>query len=454
MCKIFCGSKDCEECFERSFASHPKARWWSDKNELKPWQISKGSNKKIYFDCDKCNHYFSSTLCNILGGNWCPFCSHRKLCDNDDCGECFNRSFASHEKSKYWSNKNKLIPRQVFLNSNNKFDFKCDKCIHYFTALLSSISSDKKPTWCPYCFRKKLCDNNDCDDCFNKSFASHEKSKYWSSRNDVFPRFIFKSAKNKYYFNCNNCNHEFNSSIYHVTSTKLPRWCPYCTNQQLCDNIDCDICFNKSFASHEKSKFLTDKNINPRYIFKNSNKKYEFTCEDCNGIFNSVLSGVTRQYITSSWCPYCVNKTEKKLFDYLSKEYLDINRQYKPEWCISNVSKRFLPFDFFIPSLNIIIEIDGKQHFKQVLNWDNPKHTQSKDLYKMKKAYDNGISVIRIPCNFIWEDCYFKTYKNKLKENLYLRDQPEIIYLCDDDRYDHFKDFNFDEDNLLEIIPK
>ena len=119
------------------------------------------------------------------------------------------------------------------------------------------------------CNQRVLCKNESCEVCYNRSFASHEKSKYWSSRNDVFPRFIFKSAKNKYYFNCNNCNHEFNSSIYHVTSTKLPRWCPYCTNKQLCDNIDCDICFNKSFESHEKSKFLTDKNINPRYIFKN-----------------------------------------------------------------------------------------------------------------------------------------------------------------------------------------
>ena len=33
--------------FEKSFASHEKAKYWSDKNEVKPFQISKGTDKNI-----------------------------------------------------------------------------------------------------------------------------------------------------------------------------------------------------------------------------------------------------------------------------------------------------------------------------------------------------------------------------------------------------------------------
>ena len=34
--------------YERSFASHPKAIYWSDKNgDIKPRDISEGSNKNI-----------------------------------------------------------------------------------------------------------------------------------------------------------------------------------------------------------------------------------------------------------------------------------------------------------------------------------------------------------------------------------------------------------------------
>ena len=35
--------------FEKSFASHDKAKYWSNKNELKPNEVSKGSDKKNLF---------------------------------------------------------------------------------------------------------------------------------------------------------------------------------------------------------------------------------------------------------------------------------------------------------------------------------------------------------------------------------------------------------------------
>lgn len=40
--------------------------------------------------------------------------------------------------------------------------------------------------------------------------------------------------------------------------------------KQLCENEKCVECFNKSFASSEKSKFL--QNANPRLIYKHSEK--------------------------------------------------------------------------------------------------------------------------------------------------------------------------------------
>ena len=54
--------------------------------------------------------------------SWCPYCANKDLCDeNKDCKQCYHKSFASHEKSKYWSDKNELKPINVFLNSNLKY---------------------------------------------------------------------------------------------------------------------------------------------------------------------------------------------------------------------------------------------------------------------------------------------------------------------------------------------
>ena len=443
MCKIFCGSKDCEECFERSFASHPKAGWWSDRNELKSYEVLKKSGKKFEFKCDTCYHYFSSALYSFSDSKrGCPFCYHQKLCENEDCKLCFEKSFASHEKSKYLSDKT-INPRLIFKKSNSKYYFDCNICNHTFSTALNNISH-KNPRWCPFCSHQKLCGNKHCFYCFENSFASNEKSKYMIDKID--PITIALKSDKSFNFECGNCLHIFKSDPNHISRGK---WCPYCCwpRSKICKDTHCKHCKTRTFSTHEKSKYWSENNEKqPSEVFLQSSLKYEFKCDEGH-YFKSQLNWIVK----GQWCPKCKNKTELKFFDWILTIYPDTIHQYKTEWCMS---KRKLPFDFFIPSLNIIIEIDGNQHFKQILNWDNPEYTQSRDLYKMKKAYDNNMTVIRIPYEFIWKDCHFKKYKNKLKEKLYLRDRPEIIYLCDDNRYDHFKNFNFDGDILPEIIPK
>jgi hypothetical protein len=98
--------------FENSFASHEKAKYWSDKNELKPNEITKGSSKKFWFNCNECGHEFLQSPNNISTNSWCAYCNSYKLCDNTECKICFEKSFASHEKAKYWNTKNELPARQ------------------------------------------------------------------------------------------------------------------------------------------------------------------------------------------------------------------------------------------------------------------------------------------------------------------------------------------------------
>jgi formylmethanofuran dehydrogenase subunit E len=72
----------------------------------------------------------------------------------------FEKSFASHEKSKYWSDKNELKPYNVKINSRIKYLFNCDKCNHEFLRPLNKIYNDKEH--CSYCVipSKLLCNNN------------------------------------------------------------------------------------------------------------------------------------------------------------------------------------------------------------------------------------------------------------------------------------------------------
>ena len=511
-----CGNANCINCFEKSFASHPRANsWLAEKNGIDAIKVSKNSNNKYWLKCFDCNHEFYSVLATISKGVWCPFCSNTELCDNLECNMCLEKSFASHPKSQYWSDKNGLTARQVFKSSSKKFIFNCDKdiqiCGHDFKASLNNIL---KGRWCSYCANNKLCDNSNgivCQICFDKSFASHSKSHMWSNEeNKISKTQILKSSSKKYWFNCKDCNHYFESNVNDITNSLLEKYCPYCSNQtlcqdeqcvfcneksfashekaiywnydmnkgvkagdvfknsktkywfdcycghtiektlnsissgswcpyccnpsiKLCDDNECKKCFEKSFASHSKSKFWSEKNDKkPRELFKHGQTKHIFNCSKGHE-FRMALSCVSGQ---NTWCPTCVNKTEGKFYDEIIKTYEDIMFQGRFDWCKNSDTNQYLPFDYVLEEYKIIIELDGKQHFTQVKNWGSPEDTQKRDKYKMQKANDNGYSVIRI----LQVDVLYDKYKwiDELIQNIDKIKSDGIIqniYMCKNDEY-------------------
>ena len=414
--------------FEKSFASHEKAQYWSDKNVLKPNEVMKGSHKKFWFNCE-CGHEILLIIKDICSGQWCGYCNNKKLCNNLDCSVCFEKSFASHEKSKYLSVENKHTARQIFKFSGKKYNFKCNYCNHNFITVIASITT--KNTFCPYCCTppQKIC-INDCNYCYNKSFASIDKSKYLIDKS-INTNQIYKFSNLIMSFKCPDCMHTFNKKISHIANNS---WCPYCSNyHKLCDNNDCIICFNNSFVSHNKSQYWSSKNkIIPRFISKCNGNKYWFNCEKGHE-FDMALNNIN----AGKWCRFCVNKTEQIVFDKLQPIYNNLQQQYKVEWCRNTT---YLPFDFVLEDNKIIIELDGRQHFEQVRNWDTPEKTQERDKYKMKQANDNGYSVIRL----LQEDVYYNTYQwlDELKTNIekiITESKVQNIFMCKDNEYKIFE---------------
>jgi DNA-directed RNA polymerase subunit RPC12/RpoP len=89
-----------------TFHSHPKSKFWSNINIQKPNEVALNSHKKFWFDCGECGHEFDIQLNNVNIGRWCPYCSNKKLCEpNKNCKICFDKCFASVERSNSWSDK-------------------------------------------------------------------------------------------------------------------------------------------------------------------------------------------------------------------------------------------------------------------------------------------------------------------------------------------------------------
>ena len=79
--------------FEKSFASIDKVKYWSERNDIKPHEISKWSRDKCLFDCEICGHELLMVLSDVTKGFWCGFCANRKLCENEECNTCLVVTF-------------------------------------------------------------------------------------------------------------------------------------------------------------------------------------------------------------------------------------------------------------------------------------------------------------------------------------------------------------------------
>jgi very-short-patch-repair endonuclease len=208
-------------------------------------------------------------------------------------------------------------------------------------------------------------------------------------------------------------------------------------------NGGCSACFSESTSirmSNTHDDFLS-KSIEKhgdlydysQVDYKDSQTKVTIICKvPGHGPFLQVPSS----HIQGRGCPCCVFKTEQKLYEMLKPKYPTLERQYKQDWCMN---KRHLPFDFCIPELNIIIELDGAQHFIQVSNWKSHEETFKNDIYKEKMANDNEYSVIRIIQEDVLNDTY--DWMGKLTvsiEKIKNGDYIENHYLCNNNDYDKF----------------
>ena len=132
--------------------------------------------------------------------------------------------------------------------------------------------------------------------------------------------------------------------------------------------------------------------------YKNYHTPMEIICS-MHGIFLQTPG----QHTLGRGCSLCKNKTEAKLFEWLKSNNFRVEYQKKFDWC-KGKSGYYLRFDFYLPDYNIIIELDGNQHFFQVLDWLNPEEVREIDGYKMDLANLNGLSVIRIHQVEVWKD--------------------------------------------------
>ena len=115
---------------------------------------------------------------------------------------------------------------------------------------------------------------------------------------------------------------------------------------------------------------------------------------------HDVFEQTPSKHLSGNGCPICrESKGENIISNYLKNENISFIRQYKFSDC-KNVLQ--LPFDFYIPILNLCIEFNGIQHYEEVKGWGGIKKLKRQivnDNIKQKYCHNNSIKLLVIKYN-------------------------------------------------------
>jgi len=343
-------------------------------NDIKILSEYQGSKSKIKCECKKCGNKWETEARNLLRGNGCPVC---------------NKSNPKLTTEQYKIQLKKINPNIIvvgeYTGNGNKIACKCKICGYEWYPFASTIKSGHG---CPNC--KAL-----------KDRLSKEEFKNRVRENN--PNFEilgeYQNQETKIKVKCLRCNTELLVSP-----------------QGLMKGKDvCKSCYRKSLLiSNEEYKIRLKEN-NPYVVYveeyKGMDEKIDVKCLICGNVWKCTPARV----LNGTGCPLCcLSKGEKEIAKILTKHNIIYVQQKKYKGLIG-LRYGNLSYDFYLPTYNLLIEYQGKQHEMPIDYFDGEvgfKTRQEHDRRKKQYAKEHNIQLLEI-----W---YNEDIEQKLKETLNL----------------------------------
>lgn len=365
---------------------------WIRKNNLTCQLKSEtyiNSKTNLEFLCE-CGTTYFTTLSELLRGKkYCNFCAKSKRYDTINftdynllvLEECIKRNYT-------------LLPNQDIKRSDTKFYYICNMHKSYGTqqSFPNNFITDYGTGGCYQCGVEKRSLKKRKDESYFKEITENAGMIYYGVEYSDSDRTRIKYQ----------CPRHISKGIISTYITNMKRSignCPYCVGR---------------FRTKEDlQKEIDDLGLNINILnYTSYSEGIEVECRICNHKWNT--KGV---YLTQGvGCPSCVkSKFELSIQFFLEKNRIHFIPQHKFKNCRD---KNPLPFDFFIPKYNTVIEADGEGHYLPI-KWsssftdeDAQKNlciVQNHDKIKTDFCLKNNINIIRIP--------YWK--KNNIEEILH-----------------------------------
>lgn len=436
--------------------------WDYEKNTLKPNEITKGSDKKIFWRCsnDKIlKHSYDSTISERIRGSNCPYCSNKRFLKG------FNdlQTWAIYNNPNLitaYSKDNEFKIDEIISCSKNKIKLKCLKCNNFFERSIRAITYNGDSIYCVDC-SKKIAINNQRLTLLNKTknlLESYpEVAKQWNFEKTLIPddwddeilgnfgpKTVSINSHYKVFWNCNN-GHSWETNISNRINRRNNKIseCPYCSNELLLSGYnDFETWCNNNGRQDLINEWIDEFPMNQ--VMKGTITKYKWKCKRCNHEYNSSPNNRSR----GNNCPNCAkrftkSKPEYIILFYLNKLGIETIQSYKPSW----IGKSEI--DIYIPSLNIGIEYDGEIYHKD---------TKEQDELKNKLCKDNGVTLYRIRepgCPILYDNNsinFIRKPKHNHRDEEFKEILENLFKIIKNKKIDIKIDFNKDNIAILEFM--
>lgn len=326
----------------------------------------KGVGKKMEVICKIHNHKWKPRPIDIIYGQGCPKCRYVKSSEKLvlKVPEFIERSRKTHGDKYNYSLVHQFKRQKtetVVIICPNHGEFKQKPYDHY------------SGSGCPKCGWEKISEDRTISwEDILKSFRETHGEQYDYNSKD------YENSSSKLRITCSK-HGEF---IQDVTSHKHGQGCPKCGRERISLSLTTpweEVL--KSFRETHKDEYeYTPESYTlletPMEMFCKKHGRFEQTPKNHRG---------------GSGCPVCNSSRGEKEIEFLLR---DLQIEYEHQKKFPELSM-YYRYDFFIPSINTIVEYNGIQHYEPIEHFGGTKsfkNTQRRDKIKKQYCLDNGIN--------------------------------------------------------------
>lgn len=341
--------------------------------------------------CKKCTREFTERPSSHLNLAYVEKYKKRdgcKVCDSNS--EMSKSHFIRKSKSVHGDEYDYTLVRELE-KSGAKVEIIHKKCNKSF---FQTKNGHTRGDGCPHCFCPKIRTKEE----FIKDAKLIYGDEYDYSQIDYVDTTVDIKIK------CNSCDEYFGDNPRnHLHANKSNKTfvvrCPNC--KDFTRNLTTEEFIEKAVEIHG------DKYDYSEVEYINTKTKVKIICNGCGGSFeqkpNNHVSKLTSGKRNLGGCLSCSYSGPKESYgeriiaEYLTKNNLDFVKQYTNDTCRYHKDNR-LRFDFYVESLNLLIEYDGVQHFQAVDFFGGEEaflSLQKRDKIKTEWASKNKYTLIR-----------------------------------------------------------